>query len=272
MDGCVTIAIGRLSHIGDCILTIPLATTLKRHWPGCKVVWMVEPPSDQLLLGHPAIDELLVVPKGWLGRPRELLQARQALRACTPDVFIDAQSLTKSAALGWIANVPRRIGFAAPVGRELAPWLNTDNVAPHKTHLLERTLELLSPLGLPSVRPNDVAFDLPIDEASASMVLAAGAHPAVEREIVAHHGNLAQGLRAVADEHGAPDRRGDLAVLDQVGLVRRKHELARRYVYLAAAEVRCVEPSPDGSHDLLRVMRARQHVGVRHARHRDVGE
>ena len=45
-----------------------------------------------------------------------------------------------------------------------------------------------------------------------------------------------QRIRAGADQRGALDRHGDLAVLDQIGLGAGEHELAGGDVHLAAAE------------------------------------
>ncbi len=67
---------------------------------------------------------------------------------------IDVQSLTKSAVLAWLSGARRRIGFGNPGGRELSKWLNNERVDPHATHVVDRYLELLRPLGIesPAVR------------------------------------------------------------------------------------------------------------------------
>src|SRR3989449_10178441 len=69
-------------------------------------------------------------------------------------------------------------------------------------------------------------------------VLAAGADAGIEREVVADHGDAMQVGRAVADQHGALQRRADLAVLDLVGLGALEDIFARGDVDLAAAEIR----------------------------------
>src|SRR6185312_9079962 len=74
--------------------------------------------------------------------------------------------------------------------------------------------------------------------------------------------------RAVADEHGALYRRGDLAVLDLISFGALKHILARGYVDLAAAEVHGVEAVLHRGDHFVRIVLAGEHVGVGHARHR----
>jgi ADP-heptose:LPS heptosyltransferase len=75
-----------------------------------------------------------------------------------PDVAIDLQGLTKSAIAAWLSGAPTRIGFAGCDGRELSSWLNNTLVNPLRTHVIDRNLELLGPLG---IVPQDVRFGLP---------------------------------------------------------------------------------------------------------------
>ena len=92
--------------------------------------------------------------------------------------------------------------------------------------------------------------------------------PSERLEVVAEHVDLAQHVGAVADQVHALERRGDLAVLDQVALGEREHEVAvarcrpdRRRTCLR------VDAALDALDDLLGVVRAGEQRGVRHARH-----
>ncbi len=147
-DRATSILITRLSHIGDCVLTLPMVNALRRHLPHSRITWVVERPSDVLLAEHPAIDDLIVLRSGWLKRPKDVLALRRRLCELAPDICLDPQSLTKSSVIGWLAGAARRIGFARPVGRELAPWLQTHSLEPVAEHLVDRSIELLSPLGI----------------------------------------------------------------------------------------------------------------------------
>ena len=153
------ILISRLSAIGDCVLTTPLLCALRDHLPHAQITWVTERASATLLEGHPAIDELMVVPKGWLKSPAEIRRLRSKLRASRFDVAIDPQGLTKSTLVAWLSGAARQIGFHKPRGRELSRWFNRELVTPTKAHLVDAQLELLKPLGIQNAA---VRFELPL--------------------------------------------------------------------------------------------------------------
>lgn len=150
--------ISRLSHIGDAILTLPLACQLKRTFPNCQIAWAAEGAASKLLRLHPLIDRLFAVPKGWLKQPAAWRKLRRELRDFKPDIAFDPQGLLKSAALARLSSAPIRLGFSGRFGREGSTWLNNRLVAPRTTHLVDRTLELLRGIEL---APGEVEFQLP---------------------------------------------------------------------------------------------------------------
>ena len=157
-SGPPRILIVRLSAIGDCIHAMPVLCALREHHPDAFLAWVVEGRSGDLLRAHRALDELIVVPRGWLKSPRIVWQLGRRLRALQFDTAIDVQGLTKSAVAARLSGAPRRIGFAGADGRELSTWLNNDRVEPRATHVIDRNLELLQPVGITTPR---VRFDLP---------------------------------------------------------------------------------------------------------------
>jgi heptosyltransferase I len=122
------------------------------------LAWAVESRAAALLRGHPALDELVELPRGWLKSPGGVWRLRRRLHDLRFDTAIDVQSLTKSAVVAWLSGARRRIGFGRPGGRELSRWLNNDRVDPKKTHVIDWYLELLRPLGIESPA---VRFDVP---------------------------------------------------------------------------------------------------------------
>lgn len=152
------ILIVRLSAIGDVIQTMPVACALRERFPDAMLAWAVERRAGTLLQGHEALDELIMLPRGWLKSPGGVWRLRRKLRDLRFDVTVDVQSLTKSAVPAWLTGARRRVGFGNPGGRELSKWFNNEQVDPKSTHVIDRYLELLGPLG---IRSPTVRFQVP---------------------------------------------------------------------------------------------------------------
>ena len=148
----------RLSAIGDVIHAVPVLCALRERFPHAHISWVAERVGAKLLEGHKALDELIVVPRGWLKSPSEVWRLRRKLRELAPQVTIDIQGLSKSAIAAWLSGCRRRIGFGDEKGRELSPWLNTELVAATDKHVIDANLRLLGPLDIHQPR---VRFDLP---------------------------------------------------------------------------------------------------------------
>jgi heptosyltransferase I len=144
--GSPRILITRLSAIGDCILTMPLACALRAHYPEAFIAWAVQGASAPLIEQHESVDVAIRISKPELRSPFGWWQLRRRLRDFKFDMALDPQGLTKSALVAWLSGAKRRIGFARPVGREISPWLHTELVQSRQRHVVDRYLELLSPL------------------------------------------------------------------------------------------------------------------------------
>lgn len=168
IDGSpLRVLITRLSAVGDCIHTLPLAAAIRARYPRAMIAWCCESGAAPLVKSHPAVNRMVVLKKGWLKSPTALLQARHELRALRCDTVIDPQSLTKSAITGWLSGAKTRIGFAPPQGREAAPWLHNISIERTQSHVVDSYLELLQPLEI--VKPK-VTFGLQADVEAMSSV------------------------------------------------------------------------------------------------------
>lgn len=147
----------RLNGIGDVIHGLPVLNALREAFPTAFLGWVAEEPAASLLEGHPALDELIRVPCGWLKSPRAAWRLRDRLRALAFDITLDIQGHAKSAIAAWLSGAPRRIGFDGAEGH-LNRWLNTEPVPATATHVVDGNLELLRPLGIASPT---VRFELP---------------------------------------------------------------------------------------------------------------
>ena len=153
--------ITRLSAIGDCVLTMPLACALRDAFPQAWIGWVAEKAGASLLEGHAALDQVIIAPKGVLRSPKKLWRLRSELQALRPDITLDPQGLLKSSVLARLTGAKRRIGFQPPVGRECSHWFNNDLVKSVEPHVVHRYRELLRAL---DVEPTAVRFDLPRPE------------------------------------------------------------------------------------------------------------
>ena len=165
--GSPRILITRLSHIGDCVLTLPVLCAIRRKFPDAYIAWAVEKPTDQLLKGHPDLNRLIIIPKNWMGKPLQWASILFRLRRDRFDIAIDPQGLTKSAMLGWLSGARKRIGLQGKWARELSPRLNNELVETQSPHVVDRSLEMLSAV---DVSDRGVEYRLPLDSASQQRV------------------------------------------------------------------------------------------------------
>ncbi len=130
----------RLGAMGDIIHALPAASALKRTWPGCRLVWAVQPKWRDLLEGGGVADELIEIDRANLG---SVTAAYRRLRAGAFDFTIDFQGLIKSALLARTASTAVRYGFARSQLREpAAAFLYTRRFLCPASHVVDRNLEL----------------------------------------------------------------------------------------------------------------------------------
>lgn len=165
------ILIARMSALGDTILTLPVACALRDRYPDAFLAWVVERGAASALRNHEDLDQVIELPRGWFVSPIGIASARAKLRRLKIDVAIDCQSITKTALACWLSGAATRIGCDGRYGCELSPWLNNLLIEPESRHLIDRSLELIEPLGVdrPRIRWRYPLAD-PALEAMASYV------------------------------------------------------------------------------------------------------
>lgn len=153
------VLITRLSAIGDCVLTLPLAVAAKRLWPRSRLTWIVDCAAEQLLTDHPAIDEVIRIERKWLQKPGNWSKLRADLTSREFDLVLDPQGLTKSSMLGWISGAKTRVGFDYSHGREIAPLLANRRIHRTARHMIDTYLQLLGPWQ--KMEPGSGEFQMP---------------------------------------------------------------------------------------------------------------
>jgi heptosyltransferase-1 len=170
----VKILIVKLSAIGDVIHTLPALNALREHYPDAHITWLVEAAAADLVIGHRALDRVIVSNrKHWIdqlkGRARwtaisEMREFWGELRDTRYDMVIDFQGLLKSGVLVWLARGKRKIGFDKGMQHQEHSYLFLNDRVPPvdmEVHALTRGLKLLTAIG---VKTGKVAYHVPFSE------------------------------------------------------------------------------------------------------------
>ena len=115
------ILIVRLSAIGDVVHALSVVVPLKKHYPGCRITWMIEEEAADILRSYSGIDRVIVLRrKRWL-RQLKSGQVTKALRQATAfvktlrsmeyDLVLDFQGLFKSGIVSFLSRSKRKIGY-----------------------------------------------------------------------------------------------------------------------------------------------------------------
>jgi len=130
----------RLGSLGDIVHTFPAVAALRESFPSATIVWITHPRWHDLVAAAGLASEI------WGVETRSFASVRCALGKIRRGRFstaIDYQGLWKSAALPFLARVPRRIGFSSSAVREAGvPLLYTDRVDVRATHVADKNGEL----------------------------------------------------------------------------------------------------------------------------------
>ena len=155
----LNILIVRLSAIGDIVMASPLLAALRKRYPEARIAWLVQPESKDLLVCHPAVDELIVWPRKawselakqhrWIELLKTVLRFRKQLRGYGFELAVDVQGLLKSGFLTWLSGARERVGLGS---REGSQWLMTRVVdrGGDSKRIGSEYLHLAQEMGLPT--------------------------------------------------------------------------------------------------------------------------
>lgn len=148
-----------LGSIGDVVRGLSLAMRLKRSVPTCHVTWAVEPKSADVLVGHPAVDQVIRFERqeGFSAYRRFL----SVLRAEHFDVVLDLQRHFKSGFTSFATRAPVRIGFHPKNAKELNWIFQNDWIefVPDTVQKLDHYQRFGDRLGLPAVSPLEFGLE-----------------------------------------------------------------------------------------------------------------
>src|SRR2546428_2893403 len=140
----------KLRYVGDVLLATPVLSRLREGFPKAHLAMLVNPGTEDIGRGHPALDEVLVLAWGGLARQWRFVQD---LRRRRFDLVIALTDGDRPALLSWLCGAPVRLGYNSE-GR----WrgvLYTQVVAADRfsMHTLRHHLKSLEGLGLADLPP-----------------------------------------------------------------------------------------------------------------------
>lgn len=134
------ILIIQTAFLGDVILALPMAQTLKNHLPDAKVDMLVIPGTADVLENHPAINKVIQYDKKGGDKLDKFIEVLSEVREEEYDVVISPHRFTRSALLTYWSEAKTRIGFRQ---NSLAFLLTAKAEYVKDRHEIYRNLELV---------------------------------------------------------------------------------------------------------------------------------
>ena len=142
-----SVGIVMMSAVGDAVHVLPLLTALKRHAPGVRVTWVLQPGAASLVRGHWAVDEIVEFNRalGWRAYPA----VRRELASRPFDIVLALQVYFKAGIVTSFAQAPVKLGFDRTRARDLNWLFTTDHIPPRVgQHVQDQYFEFLEALNI----------------------------------------------------------------------------------------------------------------------------
>ena len=152
------------SSLGDIVHTLPAVAAVRRHWPGARVSWLVNPEWVPLLEGSRDVDEVVLFPRGEFrgatGMLRVMPWARGLRRRVNADLVLDFQGLLRSALIAKLCrSAGGRIAGLSDAREGARFFYDECAEVGGCTHAVDRYLALVRTLGIDMAAP--LAWPLP---------------------------------------------------------------------------------------------------------------
>lgn len=159
------ILIVRTDRIGDVVLTLPLTVIIKKHYPECKVSFLVRDYTKDILANHPFVDETIIL-KEENGRIVFFDNLKQ-ITSRHYDACIVVNPRFTIALILFLSGIKKRIG----TGYRLYSFFFNQKVFEHRKyaekHEVEFNLSLLQKIGIKETASEEnISYHLSIDNKS----------------------------------------------------------------------------------------------------------
>jgi heptosyltransferase-3 len=185
----------KLKQPGDVLVSTPLIAALKEAWPECHLTYLVPAGTEEMVSGHPGLDDLLVVDRRgqtW----GEALRFAWNLRRRHFDLVLELSGGDRGALYALLSGARERLGFARPgqpCWQRRGCFTRLLPRPPVKMHLVEQNLEALRALGLAPRHPRLQFFwDSQVEDRIQELLASLGLSP---REFLVMHPGAGWGFK-----------------------------------------------------------------------------
>lgn len=153
-----SVAVFRLSALGDVVMMVPVIKTLQATFPKLKLTWIISRPMHALLEGMEGVEFIVIdKPRGI----KDYLALRRQLKAYRFDVLLAAQSNLRVNLIFPLIKATCRLGFDLQRSREGHHWFIDKQIQFHPNHILESFMQFAFALG--ATKP-ELRWDLPLGD------------------------------------------------------------------------------------------------------------
>lgn len=163
-----SVAVVKLSAIGDVCHTLPVVRTLQRAWPQARFTWVIGR-AEARLVGHIPDIEFIVYDKraGLAG----LAAVRRSLAGRRFDLLLHMQFAFRASVIAALARAPVKLGFDRARALDLQWLFTTHRIEPgHREHVMDGLFGFARRLG---VLERDFRWDIPVPESALEYALRA---------------------------------------------------------------------------------------------------
>ncbi|MFZ5448712.1 MAG: putative lipopolysaccharide heptosyltransferase III [Thermodesulfobacteriota bacterium] len=145
----------KLKQPGDVLVSTPVIAALKEAWPDSHLTYLVPKGTEQMVSGHPGLDDLLVVDRRGATWGQTLRFVRK-LRKARFDLVLELSGGDRGAIYSFITGAQERLGFehpGQPFWQRRGCFTRLLPRLPVKMHMVDQNLAAVRALGLNPERP-----------------------------------------------------------------------------------------------------------------------
>jgi ADP-heptose:LPS heptosyltransferase len=181
----------RTDRIGDVVLSLPLAELVKKHYPDCRVTFLLKDYTKSLAEGHPFIDDILTLKEK--NNKISLIDNIRQIKKNSYDAAVIVYPTFITSLIIFLSGIHKRIG----TGYRWYSMLFNYKVYEHRKNALKHELKynvnLLKYFGIDeNVNPANVNFNLkiaPLDDQRVRTILKAKGIDLKKPVIIIHPGS-----------------------------------------------------------------------------------